>query len=83
MASEKQYPTTPESKVTMKQIHVTPGNVATPVAGFANDAGMNKPPAPGMYGRPGTESLPTAEKFPNGDAKAMNAFFGKGKRGTP
>jgi hypothetical protein len=72
-----------DAKVTIKQIHFTGGGVATPVEGFASDAGMGKPPVPREYGARGTEDIPTKGKTGGGNSRALNAYFGKGKRGTP
>lgn len=83
MSRERQYPTTPESKPKGKQFTVTGGGVITPVEGLSSDAGLGKPPAPGEYGAQPSGEFPSSGKVPGGNAKAMSAYFGKGKRGTP
>jgi hypothetical protein len=59
------------------QFHVTTGNLIAPAEGFANDAGAGAPPATGPYGAIAKgPQIPSAEKYPGGNAKAIGAFFG-------
>lgn len=75
MAKNRQYPTTPDSKVEIKQVFTTSGNIATPVEGLSSDAGLGKPPVPGCYGQADTGSIPSGEKMPSGTGRAMKAYF--------
>jgi len=58
------------------QFHVTAGNVITPVGGLQNDAGVGKPPKPGVYGAIGEGEYPSGSKVPGGNGKAIGAWFG-------
>lgn len=63
------------------QIHITGGNVVTPVDNLASDAGLGSPPTVGPYGAPGEDDIPSGSKMPGGNSKAIRAFFGSGKPG--
>lgn len=63
-------------KVGIPQIITTPGNVVSPVQGFTADAGSGKPPTVGPYGAVGEATIPSGEKVPGGNSKAIGAFFG-------
>lgn len=71
----KQYPVGPDSKVEIKQVHVTGGNVVSPVEGFSSDSGLGKPPAPDCYGMPDTGAIPSGEKMPSGTGRGLKAYF--------
>lgn len=82
MAKQSQYPNALPNPAGAPQWHFTSGNVAHPVEGLCRDAGLDKPPTRKEYGKvqDGPE-VPKGEKMPSGNAKAMSAFFGNGKRG--
>jgi hypothetical protein len=62
-----------------KQCYETPGGLIVPGEGFSRDAGAGTPPAPGLYGKPGTGKIPDAGvKGSNGGA--IGSFFGRGKK---
>lgn len=61
------------------QCYETPGGIIVPGQGFSNDAGLGTPPAPGMYGKAGNGSIPSAG-VKGSNSSAMGSFFGKGKK---
>lgn len=63
-------------KSNIPSIFTSSGNVVTPVQGLSNDAGCAKPPGVGAYGAPGEGTIPSGEKMPSGNSKALGAFFG-------
>jgi hypothetical protein len=78
------YPTgSVDEKSDIRQIHITPGNIASPVEGFSSDAGAGKPPTVGCYGAPGEEMIPSGEKMPGGTKSAIKAYFKGNGGGKP
>jgi len=64
------------------QFHTTSGGLISPVEGLSNDAGVGKPPKPGVYGAIAEgPSFPGSGKMPGGNGKAIGAFFGSKKPG--
>lgn len=77
MAKEKSSGLDGGAAVGPSQTFTTTGNVVTGVEGLSSDAGSGKPPAPGAYGAVARgPDIPSGEKMPGGNAKAMGAFFG-------
>lgn len=77
MAKEKSSGLDGGAAVGPSQNFTTSGNLSTPVEGLSSDAGSGKPPPAGAYGAIAKgPDIPTAEKMPGGNAKAMGAFFG-------
>jgi hypothetical protein len=72
-----------DDKSHISQGTTTPGSVFTPVEGFTSDAGCGKPPAVGMYGRPGEGEIPTGGKEPSGTGRAIKAYFKGNGGGKP
>ena len=76
----KQFPDAISSPMGEAQIEVTNGNIATPVNAFGSDSGLGRSTCKPMYGAPTDGDIPKAEKYPKGNAGAMNSYFGKGRR---
>jgi hypothetical protein len=83
MGKQSQYPTAGDDRSEIKQVHITPGNVMSPVEGFSSDAGLGKPPTVGCYGAPGDGEIPTGEKMGGGTGRAIKAFFKGNGGGKP
>ena len=66
--------------VGIPQIIVTGGNVVSPVDAFENNV-TGTPPRVGAYGAIGDDEIPRAEKYPSGNSKAINSYFGSKKPG--